>query len=143
MSNRSVFPLVSPSLTTNFPKTDETFRDLPNACLLLKMASQQGKTNRRPVFKRYSALEVLQEVLNDRESDDEDFGGNDESDSEEEEFDANQHHSLLSEIGVDDEADSDFDPEVGQSTSSRSESDMEEDEPIPGPSTATPPALRG
>ncbi|KAK7497149.1 hypothetical protein BaRGS_00011679 [Batillaria attramentaria] len=61
---------------------------------------------------RYSALEVevLQEVLNDKESDDEDFGGDDSSDSEGEESDENQHPPLLSELAAEGEGDSTFDP---------------------------------
>ena len=62
-----------------------------------------------PVFRHYSALEVLEEVLNDKDSDEEDFLAQDESDSEEEETDENQHHPLLSGL-LQEESDEDFEP---------------------------------
>ena len=50
-------------------------------------------TTHRPVFKRYSVLQVLEEILNDKDSGDEDVGGQNESDLEEE-SDTNEHHPL-------------------------------------------------
>ena len=84
-----------------------------------------------PVFRRYSAQEVLEEGWNDEDSEEEDFHKDNGSDSDEEETDANQHHPLLS-AHMDqreDSADSDFDPEAA-GTARESDVDMEPVAPI-------------
>ena len=53
----------------------------------VKMADQRRSSAHRPMFKRYSALEVLKEVLNVCDSGEEDFGGPHDSDSDEGEMD--------------------------------------------------------
>ena len=62
------------------------------------MADQRRSSAHKPVFKRYGALEVLEEVLNECDSGDEDFGGPHDSASDEGEMDNNQHHHLLSDV---------------------------------------------
>ncbi|KAK7110188.1 hypothetical protein V1264_014106 [Littorina saxatilis] len=98
----------------------------------------------RSVFKRYSALEVLQECLNDQDSDDEDLRDGSDSESDEEETDFNQHHPLLSEVGIDDDNDISYEPSVSATDSDQSETDGSdaEAEPMPGPSTSCP-VVRG
>ena len=60
-----------------------------------KMAEHSRTSTHRPVFKHYTLLEAVEEILNDQDSGDEDLGGEDESDSGDEETDNNQHHPLL------------------------------------------------
>ena len=60
------------------------------------MADDVRRSARMPVFRRYSAQEVLEEGWNDEDSEEEDFHIDNGSDSDEEETDANQHHPLLS-----------------------------------------------
>ncbi|KAL8617206.1 hypothetical protein ACOMHN_014376 [Nucella lapillus] len=69
-----------------------------------KMATRTPGGKRRSFFKRYTALEALDEVLHDNDSDDEDFLGSSEDDTDEEESDSNQHHPLLSGFDPDFEA---------------------------------------
>ena len=60
------------------------------------MADDVRRSARMPVFRRYSAQEVLEEGWNDEDSEEEDFHIDNGSDSDEEETDANQHQPLLS-----------------------------------------------
>ena len=94
------------------------------------MADDVRRSARMPVFRRYSALEVLEEVWNDEESVEEDFDIDDGSDSDEEETYANQHHPLLSaHMEQREDSDSDFDPEAA-GTASESDIDMKAVAPI-------------
>ena len=104
------------------------------------MASQQQASSRRSVFRRFTALEALQEIFNDRDSGEEDFGGGFDSDSEEEESDNNQHHPLLSDLVADDDGDIMYEPPSDESESDGS--DTEAQEPMPSTSTAPPPVAR-
>ena len=73
----------------------------------------------------------MEEVWNDQDSEEEDIHGDDGSDSDEEETDANQHDPLLSACmeKIEDSADSDFDPEAA-GTASESDVNMEPVSPI-------------
>ena len=104
------------------------------------MASQQQASSRRSVFRRFTALEALQEIFNDRDSGEEDFGGGFDSDLEEEESDNNQHHPLLSDLVADDDGDIMYEPPSDESESDGS--DTEAQEPMPLTSTAPPPVAR-
>ena len=68
--------------------------------------------SRRPVFRRYALLELVEKALNDRDSDDEDTLGLDDSDSDKEETESNQNHPLLSDL-LHDARDRDFEPRTG------------------------------
>ncbi|KAK7494481.1 hypothetical protein BaRGS_00014373 [Batillaria attramentaria] len=106
---------------------------------MAEQASTSG--TQRPVFRRYTALQVLQEVMNDPDSDDEDMRGEDDSGSDEEETDYNLHHPLL-QVG-DESDDEDYEPDrdVSDHASTESDSTMDSDEP----SSSSPPSpiLRG
>ena len=86
------------------------------------MEDQRRCSAHRPVFKRYSALEVLEEVLNECDSGDKDFGGPHDSDSDEGEMDNNQHHPLLSDVVGDNDYDTNSEP-----GNSETESDSQHD----------------
>ena len=60
------------------------------------MADDVRRSARMPVFRQYSAQEVLEEGWNDEDSEEEDFHIDNGSDSDAQETDANQHHPLLS-----------------------------------------------
>ncbi|KAL8567072.1 hypothetical protein ACOMHN_027499 [Nucella lapillus] len=109
------------------------------------MAARTPGGKRRSVFKRYTALEALDEVLNDNDSDDEDFLGSSEDDTDEEESDINQHHPLLSGLLLLSD-----DPIFEASDLDRDETEMETsgesdtaDEPVASTSHASPPRNRG
>ena len=57
------------------------------------MADGQSTSTGRPLFKRYSVLEILEEILNDKDSSDEDVRGQNKSDLDEE-LDTNEYHPL-------------------------------------------------
>lgn len=62
------------------------------------------QSQRRPVFRRLTALEVLEEAKNDTDSAEEDLYGGDDNDSEVEE-DHNSHHPLLQDTLMETESD--------------------------------------
>ena len=68
--------------------------------------------SRRPIFRRYALLELVEKALNDHDSNDEDMLGLDDSDSDEEETELNQNHPLLSDL-LHDARDRDFKPHTG------------------------------
>ena len=74
------------------------------------MADQRRSSAHKPVFKRYGALEVLEEVLNECDSGDEDFGGPHDNASDEGEMDNNQHHHLLSDVVGNNDYDTNSEP---------------------------------
>lgn len=93
------------------------------------MAAHKQTANKRPLFKRYSALQALEEVLNDSDSEEEDFMHESDSESDEEETDFNQHHPLLANV-ADDETES----ESASARDSDSESSNGEENAVPGTS---------
>lgn len=65
---------------------------------------------KRPLWRRLTALEIQNEIFADRDSDQEDFMGEGDDSSDEEETDWNQHRAALQDLGNDEE-DPDFAPE--------------------------------
>lgn len=103
----------------------EKTREEASLLMRFKMAGARGSSRKRGPFRRYTALEVLDEIINDPDSDEEDLSALDDSEWEEEEDDFNQHHPLLSGLASDDEgsddegeADTNFLPSVSSTESS-------------------------
>ena len=108
------------------------------------MADQRWSSACRHVFKRYSGLELLEEVFNDPDSGDEDCGGQNDSDSDKGEMNKNQHHPLLSDVVGDDDDDTNFEPGDSETSDSQHDSDAAEvPDAIPSTSSAPTPVVRG
>ena len=96
------------------------------------------------MFKWYSALELLEEVFNDRGSGDEDCGGPNDSDSDKGEMENNQHHPLLSDVVGYDDDDTNFEPGDSETSDSQHDSDAAEvPDAIPSTSSVQNPVVRG
>ena len=81
------------------------------------MAAHQqstASTLHRRVFRRYTLLELVEEAVIDCDCDNEDMLGLDDSYSDEEETELNQHHPMLSEL-LHDDSNRDFEPRTGSS----------------------------
>ena len=97
----------------------------------------------RPDFRRYTLQEVFEEVLNDHDNNDKCMLGGDDSDSDEEETEFNQHHPLLSEL-LHDDGDRDFKPHTGSSSNpDKAVAEIAASAAVPSTGILSPPVIRG